>query len=292
MNGEARELRLGIVGGCLSHQVGIALGQLYHRRLAAMLFADTGARMRVAIARDWEQSYEERLAALARHAVLDGVLLHIRSAFQEKAGLMTLRWVDGKRRHRLHPRLLRRKPAAAPHAPRIAQRGVGQNVELHETPPGGPRIGGFRLFDLNLVAGSLLGLDRWAIADQLQMLERCRRLCVARDLPLIILGPTPVGLSPWRSRLCGRMNRALQQRVPELGLQLACIEGLTDDAGRPLLKADGFHMTAQGHAYVADRLPEPLAAWARSCLAKGANSRPPQSDSSLQYRGSAEKNLA
>ena len=129
-------------------------------------------------------------------------------------------------------------------------------------------------------------------APLMEMLERCRRLCVARDLPLIILGPTPVGLSPWRSRLCGRMNRALQQRVPELGLPLACIEGLTDDAGRPLLKADGFHMTAQGHAYVADRLREPLAAWARSCLAKGANSRPPQSDSSLQYRGSAEKNLA
>ena len=276
MSGTAPELRLGIIGGCLSHQPGIALGQLYHRRLATMLYADTGALLRVAIARAWEGSYEERLATLTRRAALDGVLLHLRVTFQRKAGLLAIREVDGKRQYVLHPRLFRRAPAAAP---RIAQRDIDQDAELHGTPLWGPRIGGFRLFDLNWVAGSLLGLDRWAIADELQMLERCRQLCVAQGIPLIILGPTPVGNSPWRNRLCGLMNRALRQRMPELGLPLTCIESLTDDAGHPLLKPDSIHLTAYGHAYVADRLRESLTAWARGWLAKGGNSVRPEADS-------------
>lgn len=80
MSESLREFRLGIIGGCMSHQRRIPLNALYQRKLAVLLEADPGVRLRTYIVRDFESDLRARLDRLLAGPPVDGVLAHIRAA--------------------------------------------------------------------------------------------------------------------------------------------------------------------------------------------------------------------
>ncbi|MGA3058712.1 MAG: SGNH/GDSL hydrolase family protein, partial [Candidatus Limnocylindrales bacterium] len=77
-----------------------------------------------------------------------------------------------------------------------------------------------------------------------------------RGIPLFVLGPTPTTLSWWASRVTRRANDAIRRRLAGTGVPCALLEGTADGDGRPLLRADGLHLTPDGHRFVAERLYE------------------------------------
>ena len=186
---DLREFRLGIIGGCLSHQSDIQHSRLFHRQLDRMLQEGQGIRLKVAITRQFDRDYSERLEALLGESDVDGVMLHMRVVFVAKSVLLVNRLEDGKRYYRLHPFLFKqyetgwnkrltsefaRKSLFVSREPSKSTEGDEDPFE-HPTPS--RKIFGFRLRTLNLLAGTLLGLDNWAMTDEFEMFDRFKDAC-------------------------------------------------------------------------------------------------------------------
>lgn len=186
---EQREFRLGIIGGCLSHQSDIPHSMLFHRQLDRMVQAGEGIRLKVAITRHFDRDYTERFEALVDEANVDGVLLHLRVVFVDKSVLLVNRLFNGKRYYRLHPLLFRKDETgwnnsltAAPVGLSLFASREPQLIERHDEDPfdrptPSKKLFGFRLRTLNLLAGALVGLDAWAMADEWLMFERFAKTC-------------------------------------------------------------------------------------------------------------------
>ncbi|MGD0248500.1 MAG: hypothetical protein ABSB75_05530, partial [Candidatus Limnocylindrales bacterium] len=56
------------------------------------------------------------------------------------------------------------------------------------------------------------------------------------------------------SRVTRRANDAIRRRLAGTTVPCALLEGTADAAGRPLVRADGLHLTPDGHRVVAERL--------------------------------------
>ena len=273
-----REFRLGVIGGCLSHQPGVPPSQLYHRRLARQLRQKGVAQLRVRIARDFEQTHTARLERLLHTARLDAVLVHVRSEFTRKTSLITIQVCPDGIHYYWHPFLLRqrrhgwaelearqfrgcrqilhrRRPAesAQPAQPSSPSQSVPKAA-----PAGATRVAGVPIRDAFYAAGRAAGLHRWAIADEVVMLRDLARRCAALQLPLLVMGPSRRPVNGWLDQLCRRCDRELQAELAQWPLAYCSLPDLENRAGEHLYGPDGLHLTAAGHAYVADRLLEPL----------------------------------
>jgi hypothetical protein len=255
------EFRLGIIGGCSSHQRDTPLNALYHRQLAQLLAANPGVRLRTRIVRAFSRPYTERLDQLLAGPPIDSVMLHIRVSTVMQSRLLMTRYEHGRPRLAFNPALFRRG-----HSPRSGATPTGA---LHEPdaygdepfydqdlPRPGRRIAGFRLRNLTHLLGALAGLDRWAIEEDMLGLDAIVRACEDRGVPLIVLGPTPASYSYWSQRVVRRTNAAIRRRLTGTGIPFALIDCVRDADGHPLTLADGVHMTPAGHRYTAERLYE------------------------------------
>lgn len=266
-----RVFRLGIVGGCMTHQSGIPLSKLFHRQLAASLLARTGITLQPRVARDFERPYAERLVSLQEQHELDGVLLHIRVAMAVKSTLLSRHSANGTARYYLHPFLLNRRQVGWASAERAGMTAVPMArrpaavpgpVE-HRLPSPGRRILGFRVNDLNLILGHMVGLDRWAIRDELASLTEFLALCRSRQLPVVVLGPTAVAGSWATNRLTTRLNAGIRSVVAPLGVPFCAVNSVVDESGRVNLLPDGHHLNEDGHRYVANQLSKVIEPWIR-----------------------------
>ena len=259
------EFRLGIIGGCMSHQRDTPLNDLYHRQLAELLAADPGVRLRPRFVRAFQADYSQRLDLLLAGPPVDAVMVHLRVVMVYGSRLLMTRYEHGRPRlsfnPALKPMLLRRGHAKLSFAtPVVSGRepdayGDGP-VYDQDLPRPGRRIAGFRLRNLNYLLGALVGLDRWAIAEEMLALESVVRACEDRAVPLIVLGPTPAAYSCWSQRVIRRTNAAIRRSLTGTGIPFALIDCLRDAEGQPLTRADGLHLTPAGHRYVAERLYE------------------------------------
>jgi hypothetical protein len=270
------EFHLAIIGGCMSHQRGTSLNALYHRVLAEMLRDDPGVRLRPHIVRDFGADLRTRLDRLLTGPPVDGVLVHLRAARMVVPVRLTRSvWRNGRFHQGLNPLLFRRghtsslslsqrlsNASSGSSGPsgssgRSKPRGpdaYGDLPDLQDQPQPGLRIAGFRVRNLNLAFGTLVGLDRWAIAEELHEFDEFERACRERGLPLFVLGPTPTTYSYWTDRIVRKGNAAIRRRLSGTNVPFALVEQWQDPAGRPLTRADGFHMTLDGHRFVAELL--------------------------------------
>jgi hypothetical protein len=259
-----RRFRLGIIGGCLSHQPGMALNSLYHRQLAVLL-RPAGIDFRVSIARGFELAYRERLEMLLNKQPVDGVLLHLRIVVVGEIALLGSRLANGRRRYFLNPFLTGRnlddleKQIAASQAgifevDELAFADAGPLVREFAVAPPAKRLGRLRLRELNLAAGSMLGLDRRAIAKQLELYEETRSACAEKGLPLLVLGPTPSTRFNQMTRFWREYNLALGEYFSNSPAHPILLDSLQTDTGETMLLGDGLHLTAAGHGQVARRL--------------------------------------
>jgi hypothetical protein len=262
MTEAGRPFRLGIIGGCMSHQPGIPMNALFHRRLARLLEDDPGVRLRPRIVRSFESGYCERLAELLGEGPLDGLLVHVRITATARSVLFVRARREGRVRRRLNPALVRRR-----HRPEVAweQPWGGDEARARTAAGGGAagapdwdrphgrRLGRIRFASVNYMLGALVGLDRWAIEDELLRLGELDRACREARLPLFVLGPTPAPDGRWQRRMVGTLNAALRRRTSELGLPCALID--PGDAQLPgVTLGDGVHMSVEGHRVVAETL--------------------------------------
>ena len=254
------DFRLGIIGGCMSHQRDTPFNALYHRRLAQLLAADPGVRLRTRIVRAFSRPYTERLDQLLAGPPIDAVMVHIRVSLVMQSGLLMTRYEHGRPRPSFNPALFRRGHArlipATPVEGRREPDAYGDTDGDQDMPMPGRRIAGFRLRNLTYLLGTLVGLDRWAIEEDMLGLDAIVRACEDRGVPLIVLGPTPASYSYWSERVVRRTNAAIRRRLTGTGVPFALIDGLRDADGRPLTRVDGLHLTPAGHRNVAERLYE------------------------------------
>lgn len=256
------EFRLGIIGGCMSHQRDTPLSALYHRQLAELLAADPGVRLRPHVVRAFNRRYVDRLDLLLAGPPVDAVMVHVRMLVVHRARLLVGRFENGTRRQRLHPALFRRghspfsvaTPIGAEHESDAY--GGARGEDTQNQPPPGRRIAGYRLRNLNYLLGALAGLDRWAIEQEMLAMDVVVRACRDRGVPLIVLGPTPAAYSYWSQRVIRRTNAAIRRRLTRTGVPFALIDRVRDADGDPLTLADGVHLSPAGHRYMAERLYE------------------------------------
>jgi hypothetical protein len=259
------EFRLGIIGGCLSHQRGIPLNALYHRRLAELLEAEPGIGLRVHVARDFDASMRTRLDRLVARSPVDGVLLHLRGAPLIASSRLVRRvWKDGAYRIQLNPAFRARRPAGDPAAgsaeadPSAFLDDMGdaydESPDAQDLPPAGLRIVGVRVRNLNVAAAAVIGLDRLAARRQLGQFADFADACRARDLPFFVLGPTQTTYSWWTRRIVRRYEAAIGKRLAGSGVPFVLVGREEDLEGRPLIRADGTHLTPDGQRFIGELL--------------------------------------
>jgi hypothetical protein len=263
---------------------------LYHRRVAKRLQADSFCRLRIKIARDFDKPHVLRLDQLLENSRLDAVLVHVRSEFTRKASLITIHCDAGRIHYYWHPFLFRRRQfgwaeieahqfstcreiycrvRANPHPLAGEQGGSSGTISSRISPDQSPelpsetRIFGLSIRNLFYAMGSASGLDVWAIRDEINMLDAVRTRCQQLGLPLIVMGPSRRPGSRWLDRLCIKLDQQLRSTLNEWHLDY-CSLPHAGTAGESYYGADGFHFTADGHGYVAQKLLPVLSKWIRA----------------------------
>ncbi len=222
-----RVRRLGIVGGCLSHQPGIPFSRLYHQVLSRRLEDAYGVKLQPVIDRSFDAPLDQRLAALAdRQAEL--VLVHVRSAVTVYSTA-----------------LYQRKPRAP--------------MDDRTEPPGGPRPAfGSRegmhpdwIHEGNVALGVLLGRHLRVSAGQVSEAIAATEAAARRAVFPVVMGPTGVVRGPTDRLICATLNRSLVRASRTHGFEFVDVLQGWD---RAFCLPDGMHLTAEGHRHVADRL--------------------------------------
>lgn len=275
-----RDFTLGIIGGCLTHQVGVPKSDLYHQRLKRKLAEDGRVNLKVRIARDFTEDHSVRLEGLLKEYTLDGVLIHVRNYYLGKSVLITKSVTDSEFRYHLHPFLfrpwqtgwskieksnfagrpviLRRKNTLKKHcetsAPERVEHSEINNVAVGKTDLGARRLFGVSLRDMFFVAGALAGLDSWAVRDELAMLREVMRKCRQLSLPLCVLGPGRRPSHYWLDRVCIKLDKHLTQELRKLSVPYCGISDAVMFGDASVYSSDGWHLSSAGHDYVAGKL--------------------------------------
>ena len=222
-----RVYRLGIVGGCLSHQAGIPFSRLYHQVLSRQLRDAYGVTLRPVIDRSFGSPLDERLAALANRQA-DLVLMHVRSVVTVAA-----------------TRVYRRKPRArsnrGPEPSADQQPAVGSRAGLHPD----------WVHEGNMALGVLLGRHRRVSSGQVREAVMASEVGAKRGVVLLVMGPTGVLRGPVDRLVCAKLNQSLARASHTEGFEFVDLLGEWD---RAFCLPDGYHLTAEGHRHVADRL--------------------------------------
>jgi hypothetical protein len=289
-----RDFNLGIIGGCLTHQPGIPKSELYHQRLAKRLEQSEGIRLRVRIARDFRQEHVLRLESLLQEHRLDAVMVHARSEFCRKAPCLVTVHTEGEFRYYLHPflfrpwrsgwaavensgfagcRLVLRRPSPVGPATQSGPMNEQTSEDHADVVPGAVRVGGIRIRDTFYIGGVLTGLDTWAIRDELRMLEDLHTRCRELGLPLLVLGPSRRPDDYWLDRLCVKLDKRVRIATGHRGIPYSDLMAISDKQGERMYRPDGFHLTASGHAYVAEQLEPALGRAAGAAHERGKRRR-------------------
>jgi hypothetical protein len=263
------DFRLGIIGGCMSHQRGTPVNALYHRVLAELVAAEPGIRLRVRVVRAFDADLLTRLRMVDPSQV-DGVLVHLRAAsLVAPVPIVRRTWRDGRLRASINPALLGRSRAGAGVDPFTDA--YDDSPDLQDVAPAGPAIAGFRIRNLNVALGCVIGLDRPARHRLLADLDSFKAECRSRQLPFFVLGPAPTTYSWWTNRIVRKGEAAIRKRLAGSDVPYALIERDHDDAGRPLTRADGTHLTIAGQRFVGRLLYERgIGSWMERSLAARA----------------------
>lgn len=112
----------------------------------------------------------------------------------------------------------------------------------------------FGLRDLNLFAGIMLGLHRWALSFVLKELNRVISLCRQDDIELIFLGMPQNRGSVVGRYVCSFMNKKLISEFSKTNLNYINIHEGKDINGKPIFFGDGIHFNETGHIFLKDNL--------------------------------------
>jgi hypothetical protein len=279
-----RDFTLGIIGGCLTHQGGIAKSELYHRRLAKHLEESHQVRLLVRIARGFDDiEHRARLDALVKEYRLDAVLVHVRNYYLGKSALIVKSVTDDEFRYHLHPFLfkpwktgwaeiaksnfagqrviLRRRNTMKAEARAVRVEEVIPTEEGPVVDPGGRRVLGVSLRDLFYAGGMVTGLDNWALRDEVRMLQDLRLRCEELGISLFVLGPGRRPDDPWLDRMCKKLDKRLRWTLAGLSVPYCGLPDMEDEHGEQVYLNDGWHLSPAGHVYVAERLALVMERW-------------------------------
>jgi hypothetical protein len=269
-----RDFTLGIIGGCLTHQGGIAKSELYHRRLARHLEESGRARLRVRIARDFHLDYDGRLRGILSEHRLDAALVHTRSVFVRKASFFVTGVNANEYNYYINPFLFRRgrhnwleeENEKFSHRRAILSRHIdvpqlSAPHEAYQEEGHAARVGGIAIRDLFYIAGSLVGLDAWAVRDELHSLAIVRDVCAELALPMFVLGPGRRPRNCWQDRICRKLDRRLARELQAWSIPYCGLPDVCNSSGKEVYLPDGWHLSSAGHGYVAERFARLLENW-------------------------------
>ena len=230
-----RVYRLGIIGGCLSHQAGTPISQLYHRVLSGLLDEACDVTLRPVIESSFSLPLDERLAAVALRQP-DLVLVHARNS-------------PLIRSCRLYRRTV---PPAEPVAPRRRDGGdsarpVREAGEAFSRPPHTTLISQF-----NIALGVLTGRHRRFADGMVREIMRAESVSAGEAMVAPIVVGFTMRYRGFGDRLaCAAADRALRRACGRSGLAFV---DLLPGFERRFCLTDGHHLTVDGHRFMAERL--------------------------------------
>jgi hypothetical protein len=270
---------VGFVGGCLAHHAAVPYPRLFHRVLSRRFEEQCGVRLEVAVSDRYEEEPRVRLEALLQEGPLDAVLLHRSNhTFFMKTAMVFVVQAGDEIRYVINPMFPRIR---ADSWLQLEKAGFGRCTTIWKTrekptaPAAPPAVvpleelraimtaaetGRFALKDLSWIAGDWCGLVRWAIEDELRIVEEVRSKAASAGLPLMVLGPGMKIGHFWVNRFASRLDAALAAKVRQLeGVSYASVlttepGGLSADPLGVEHHMDRIHFNAAGHALVANRL--------------------------------------
>jgi hypothetical protein len=276
------DFHLGIIGGCLAHQSGLGMCELYPRQLAKEVQAVTGARVQVHVARYADGEYVERLGELAALSRLDGVILHMRALVIRKTALIVKHRSGQTMTYALHPfafgprragwtefessdfahclRIRRKIAAEGLSAVRTGPRPLLPE-DLHDEPLVPRRMFGLTVGQWNRLAGRVFGLEDWAIRDELAEVDRLRLVCDRAGVRLAILAPLPAPEAQWIQQFGQRLAQRLREQLAPYRVPVCSLDPTTVEEARRMFTRDGIHMNPSGHLAVARVLSDTVVDW-------------------------------
>ena len=269
---------LGIIGRCLSFQPWINISDLYHRRLREMLEKQDKIVMRVSIAPRSDLLPYERMKILYKKKKLNGVLYHMRNIGNQP-------FIDfdidnfGKRKYFINPYIFKWSKEEIKYkncdAVQIALsiRKKKDDHDLFDIPPQNSDNIGQRNFlgipfrKINLLVAKLCGLQKRAMINEYNYLERVRKLCLELNIPLFVLGSIPsIEILKTRRKLFKKMQKYTEKKLSKHEIPSYFFQSIYDEKGRSLYKKDQMHLTLEGHSFLAKELYPIMSIWMKLIL--------------------------
>lgn len=232
---------IGIIGGCLSAQLGIPFSALYHRRLKKLLLEqEIDANIRFAhLGRDLDVL---KWAGNLVQQRVDVLLYHSRPQpflNQSKLVIQTVE-DDSRRAYKLNPILL--------------QIPCNRENALFSLPVRSlkPRSKDSLLGMLNLLSGILMRLANRALGKELATIFAIARLCKDARIHFIAMGPPVNRLSFLSKFACWRLSTMLSSELKLKAIPFINLFSATANHPDLFLSTDNLHLNKTGHGLVAE----------------------------------------
>lgn len=267
------KIRIGIVGGCLGSTKAVHLSELYYRVLLRRFEAKGYGRLSFALSgyNDPPELLVEARQLLERKEI-DVLVVQLRPhPLVRSAWLLWWTNADGRRGGvSLHPALWDRSDTGydtTKFSYKVTHGPLANGVPPSSAPGRAGRW--LKKGNINSLLGRLVGLQRWALRQHLDLLRGLQRDCLAAGARLIVMGPAPMPIMPSADDFCRRASRKFAESLAAAGVDYVEMWGIRDSEGRPVIREDAQHLNAVGHARLADLLEPPL----ERVLAEVARSR-------------------
>lgn len=267
-------IRVGVIGGCLSHQPGMRKSDLYTSIIRQRFWAERRISIIFSIARDFQHSFIDRLDRLISQGPIDIVLLHVRSSFAEKASFFDVQSTESNVLYYINPNLFsrqsksynkcdrrperkrflifrRRRASVSKRSASVSSLSTSSELGIFDTPPNPRRILGFSLRNLMYLAGIISGISHRAIEDEVQNLMSAIERCSELKLPIVIMGPSRRFDCFGMDFICHMMDRRLMKILDRIEVPYIGLHQKSRCGSRLLFLPDGHHLNADGHEEVA-----------------------------------------
>jgi hypothetical protein len=242
------DMTIGLLGGCPPAQKEIGLNNLFYRCLSARLKSEAACRARFRFGQyaGIEDAVQKYLA-MAGKTDIDVLVFIVRPQPFLAMTKPLIKYADaeGGTRFSFHPALFRRT---------AEWDGVfDERLQTGDQVPR-PLFQRISLAPVNLAAGKLLRLDRWACETMADFLLHLNRVCERHGTQLFIVGPPAFPASLISHLNCMKLNRRLRDLAHVHSLNLVDWLTDTDKSGQYLFMDDGIQLNADGHRYLAEKI--------------------------------------
>ena len=241
-------------GGCINRQQNIAADKHYHAIVKQAVVSETGT-----APRSWLRFYSsfhelkcEAEEMLQRDTHYDYLVIFLRPYTLMPLTRLLVRYTDKNMHPRLalNPRFSKTKYYDSMIKEyKVVVQNKSEGSLVHKT-----------FQQLNDLAGDLLHLPQWAQQEVICILEDIYTLASQKGTQLVLLGPPLYPANKRVSKSCIELNQKISLFAAARSIVHVDMATPFNQEGQPFSEPDGKHVTAAGHAFMAEGILKHLLA--------------------------------